>query len=624
MRHHLFTLSLCASLLGISQGYAATPSQPTSTMDEVVVTANRRAQTVDDTLVSVSVIGRKQIEQSAATNMPELLQGVAGITMSPKGGYGSNSTMHLRGTNAGHVLVLVDGIKVGSATTGQFSWEHLPPSLIERIEVVRGPLSSLYGSEAIGGVVQIFTRKQTKKGLTAHIEGGLGNRRTQDSTASIAGSDGKNYFSLAMSRFASNGFNAMTLPSGENPKPDDDGYLNLSFSARLGRRLHNGEIEVTWMRVEGDNDFDDRFSSSTDHTSETLQQTAGMSLRVSPMKNLEVSITGSATKDSVENFADGTSDGQFTTKSTALAGQGNLLLGDNHILTTGIDARHEQVSGISAYDVTTRDLLGLFMQLQSTFGKHDWQLGGRWDDIEEVGKHTTYNAAWGYNLPYGMRLTASHGTGFKAPTFNQLYYPEDMFGIGNPNLKPEKSKSWELGLDGKVQNWRWSVHTFHTKVENLINWTPVDSEDPFGQWNPSNIATAKIQGVETTLRGSVQDWDMGLNMTWMNPKDDITDKRLTNRPTKTLQLDLDRTLLEDWRLGTTLHLQDHQYGNASNTERVAGHGVVHLRGEYTFAKNWLAKASIKNLLDHNYQATRNYNAMGRMFLLTLGWRGNLI
>ena len=609
----LLWLSCC---LGVTPA-AAAPNMPT-TLEDVVVTATRTAQTVDETLAAVTVIGREKIERSGLQSLPDLLDGLAGISVVRNGGYGSTSSLLLRGTNAGHVLVLVDGFKVGSATLGLYSWEHIPPALVERIEVVRGPRSSLYGSEAIGGVVQIFTRKPNKTGITAHLEGGLGSQGIQQTSAALSGGDGTHFFYLAASRFATEGINAITVPPGQTPEPDEDGYRNLSFSARLGRRFSNGEVEMTWMRATGENDLDDLFTAAND-TSETEQQVAGVKLNLALMPALDLTATGSLVKDEQASFSGGQPTDVFATRSHLLGVQGDFRLTEDHILTSGVDFRREKVSG-AAYLVSQRDLTGVFAQYQAFLDKQDLQVGLRWDDVEAIDTRTTYNLAWGYALPRNMRVTASHGTGFKAPTFNDLYWPD----AGDPSLVPEKSVHWELGLGGEWDGWGWSVRGFQTRIRDLINWAPAPTDAEPWRWAVGNIDTAQIRGVETTLEGDWQGWAVGMTASWMDPEDSQTGKRLIGRPARLFKLDLDYPVTDAVRMGATWHLQDRRFNDAANGQPVPGFGVVDLRSEYVFSRSWVAKASLKNVMDHDYQTARTFNALGRTFLMTLGWRGDFL
>ena len=617
--HTRFTpFTLFSSLLLATQAMANPSLEPPS-MAEVVVTATRTAQTVDETLAAVTVIGREEIERSGSRDLPELLEGLEGVTMVRNGGYGATSSLLLRGTNAGHLLVLVDGFKVGSATLGEFAWQHIPPALVERIEIVRGPRSSLYGSEAIGGVIQIFTRKQIKKGVTGYIETGVGSQGTQETSATLTGDDGTQFFTLTASRFTTNGTNAITPSSGQPLEPDDDGYLNRSFSARLGVRFPKGDLELSGMHATGESDYDDENTIEA-NTLESLQQTVGITLRLRPMDTLNLTASGSLGKDDTEAFSDNVSTSVLTTESSSLGLQGDLILTENQLITSGIDFRREHLSGTQSYDLSGRDFLGLFAQYQHAWQKHDFQIGTRWDDIEEVGQHMTYNLAWGYKLPHKTRLTASHGTAFKAPTFNDLYWP----GSGNPELKPEKSLSWEVGLSGLWEAWHWSVRAFQTEIKDLINWAPAPTEEAPWRWIPDNIGATKIPGVETTLKGRFQAWDVGLGLTWMDPENEKTGKRLTRRPTQQLKLDLDRPFMEKARFGLTWQLQNPSFEDSANEQRLAGFGVVHLRSEYALDKDWVVKATVRNLLDRAYQTAGtfgggSYKAPGRSIMVNLGW-----
>jgi vitamin B12 transporter len=241
-----------------------------NTLPELVVTATRTAQTVDESLASVTVISREEIDNSQALTLPEILRGVPGLDISSNGGLGKTTSVFMRGTESDHVLVLVDGLKIGSATLGNVALEHLPLSQIERIEIVRGPRSSLYGSEAIGGVIQIFTRQG--KGIQASV--GMGDDRTYQVTAGLSGATKENWYSLYADHLQTEGFNdcqGNTSGGCFTIEPDDDGYDNTSFSAKLGHRFGDSvTIEAHAMQAQGHTEYDSSFDNEADFVQQVL------------------------------------------------------------------------------------------------------------------------------------------------------------------------------------------------------------------------------------------------------------------------------------------------------------------------------------------------------------------
>lgn len=205
-------------------------AEPVSLADQVV-TATRTAQTASQSLAAVSVIDREDIERSQARSVPELLRQVPGVSLANNGGFGKNTTLFLRGTESDHVLVLIDGIKVGSASAGLTAFQDLPVELIERIEVVRGPRSSLYGSEAIGGVIQIFTRRGDGQGAKPFFSAGYGTHQTLEGSAGVSGGAGNGWYSLGVSSFDTAGINTKRAGTA-GYEPDRDGYRNLSGNLR--------------------------------------------------------------------------------------------------------------------------------------------------------------------------------------------------------------------------------------------------------------------------------------------------------------------------------------------------------------------------------------------------------
>ncbi|MEO5377166.1 MAG: TonB-dependent receptor [Magnetococcus sp. DMHC-6] len=590
------------SLSSFCNSSAFSDVQEESTM---VVTATRMAQTVDETLAAVTVIDRQEIARSGARDVNELLQGQAGMILTQNGGIGAQSSLLLRGTNSGHVLVLVDGIRAGSATLGSFTWEFLSLAEIERIEIVRGPRSSLYGSEAIGGVVQIFTRRGGDKPFQGYVEGSGGTLGTAGMVAGISGGRDRTHFNLSVSHQQSDGFDRMQ--AGE---PDKDGYDKQSIALRLSSQVQGLDLEASLLRNQLTSEYDSVWDVGENQT-EGVGQIFGLRIKGSPAANLEVTLTGGEAMDQSEELLDGALMSEIITHKRSFGLQVDDQLAMDHLLTTGVDFSEDRVSGSIDYTHSQRQDVGVFGQYQAYFGKHNFVLGGRWDQVQRVGNQTTLNVAWGYELPWENRLFAAFGTGFKAPTFNQLYDPY----AGNPDLIPETSKSWEMGVHGNLSHGKWSLRGYTTQIDHLINW----AWDETSVWL-TQVDQARIVGVESELALHLADWDTKMSLTWSDPRDDKTDRKLIFRPTWSGKLDLDREWL-GMRVGGTLNFQDSRFADEANTLRVAGYGTVDLRATYPFMNNWFMRGSVKNVFDKNYEIVDGYHTEGVSVLVTVGWNG---
>lgn len=580
----------------------------------IIITASRTAQTADETLSSVTVITRKEIERQQAQSVQDLLHGIPGVDIANNGGPGKATSVFLRGTESDHVLVLIDGVKAGSATLGTTAFQHIPVEQIERIEIVRGPRSSLYGSEAIGGVIQIFTRKGGGA-LKPFFSIGGGSYGTYNASAGLSGGGERGWFSLSVSGIDTEGFNACDgkpSPGGAGcftTEPDKDGYHNLSGSLRAGYRFDNGlEMDVHALRTTGETEFDGSFVNE----SESVQQVFGGTLRFSPTDLWDITLTAGRSRDESDNFKDGVFQSRFDTERDTVTFQNDFAIATEHLLTVGADYQDDWVDGTTAYTISSRDNTGLFAQYQGMFGDHDLQLSLRRDDNEQFGNRNTGGAGWGYALGEGLRLTASYGTAFKAPTFNELYFP----GFGNPNLRPEESRSFELGLSGKANWGNWSLNAYETRIDDLIAFDA-------STFAPANIDQARIRGLEAVLGSRLGNWDLNANLTLLDPENRSGGANdgnvLPRRARQSLRLDAERDFGR-YRLGATLLAAGKRYDDLANTRELGGYSTIDLRAEYALTEDWRVQARVENLLDKDYETAAFFNQPGRSLYLTLRYQ----
>jgi len=604
-----FSFKLSLISLAVLAPAASAEEIPLYHGDEVVVTATRTARTADQTLSATTVITRRDIERSQATSVQELLAGQAGISIDNSGGAGKTTNVYLRGTNADHVVVLIDGVKVGSATDGKAAFQYFPVEQIERIEVVRGPRSSLYGSEAIGGVIQIFTRKGGEA-LLPSASVTLGSYNTRQATVSLSGGGMDSWFNLGLGQLETDGFNAKKGAAGAPPtEPDKDGYRNSSLNLRTGYRFNPGsEVDFHLLHAQGHNNYD-----GNPNQGNFVQQVAGFSLKHQVSDLWSLKLAAGQSQDDSDNFLDGAFKSRFNTRRNTLSWQNDLALAPGHLFTLGLDRQEDTVASTTAYTVTSRDTTGLFTQYQGRAGKQDFQFSLRRDDNSQFGAYTTGNAAWGRALADDLRVTLAYGTAFKAPTFNQLYYPSSAFYQSNPNLKPERARSLEAGLSGKAGAGRWSLNAFETRVDDLIaGYTPV-----------SNISSARIRGLEAVSSLRLNEWDARINLTLQNPQDQSGSSTngniLPRRAEQSARLDLDRGLGQ-WQVGGTLRAEGRRYDNLANTTKLAGYGLLDLRAEYRLTGDLRLQARVENLFDKDYETVSLYNQPGRSLFLTLRYQ----
>lgn len=580
-------------------------SQPVE-IAPVVVTATRTAQTTDQALASVSVITRADLERRQSRNLGDALRDLPGAQLSNNGGEGKATSLFLRGTESDHVIVLIDGHKVGSATLGTAPFQDIPVDQIDRIEVVRGPRSALYGSEAIGGVVQIFTRKGDRTGKS--LSATLGSFDTAMVNGSFTGGDKDRWFSISATGKQTDGYDSCIGDLGAGcfaDQPDDDGYRNKSLSLRGGIRLtEDTEIGLQAMNSRSDSRFDGGFQDESD----TITQVVGGSLDTSVTEDWTVSLKLSNTRDRSNNFLNGAFSTSFSTERENLGIQNDIVIGEVGLMTIGMDYLDERVSSTTAYTVSERANKGLFAQYQAEYSGHDLQLAVRTDDNEQFGGWETGNLGWGYSLANGMRLTASYGTAFKTPTFNELFFP----GFGNPNLDPERSRSLELGVAGEHFDTRWSLNAYETNVKNQIAFDAT--------FTPQNIAAARIRGVELNAARKLFDWDVAAGLTLMDPEnrsDGANNGNLLNRRSQqSFSVDLDRSFGR-YDVGATVKAVGKRYDDLANTNELASFVVLDLRAQTELDKHWQLQARIDNALDEEYETARRFRQPGRGFYVTI-------
>ncbi|MTW21591.1 TonB-dependent vitamin B12 receptor [Allochromatium palmeri] len=619
MSHPWMLAALSVPLAGLALA-DETPTQ----LEPVVVTATRTAEPQDTTLASVTVIDRSEIERRQARSVPDLLRGLPGVSITRSGGPGHQSSIFLRGTSADHVLMLVDGVKIGSATTGTASLEDLPIEEIERIEVVRGPRSSLYGSEAIGGVIQVFTRRGggdwsprlTLSGGTLH---------TTQVAAGISGGGERGWVNLGASLDRTHGINACSgrstpFASCGVEQDDRDPYRNLGLSLRAGYRLNaQAELEVNLLRTEGQLDFDG--SAFAGNVSRSEQQVLGAKAIIEPLAPWTLTLAAGQSLDNYRSFfedpdtdADERFVDQFETTRDSLSLQNDWRLAEAHLATLGLDYRVDHVSGSVDYSRDSRDNLGVFGEYQASLGAVDLKLSLRQDEDGELGGHGTGNAALGYLFDTGLRILLAYGTAFKAPSFNDLYYPN----YGNPNLDPERSRSWELGIAGELPigpgiDGRWDLSLYETDIDDLISYDAALSA-------AANVQRARIRGLEATTRANYLDWSLQTSLTLLDPENCSPGPNqgnlLPRRPEQSLEIDLERRF-DRWSAGATLFVSGRRYDDLANKNRLDGYALLDLRAEYRINPALRLQARLENVLDEEYETAYLYNQLGRSVYLTL-------
>lgn len=543
----------------------------------IVVTAALAPRTADESLSSVTVLDEATMRRQDPVSLTDLLRGQPGVDVSSNGSFGKNSSVYIRGTGSGQNVLLIDGIRLRSATSGGAAWSYLDPRIFNRAEIVRGPRGSLYGADAIGGVIQLFTPQGQEEGAQPRISVGGGSFNTQRVSAGISGREGGTNYSFAASHFTTDG-----QPIRRDG--DDKGYDNTSALARVSHTFDSGaEVGALALRARGSNEYDGG-------ENDFVQQVAGVYGEIPLMDNWRSRLTLSESRDEYDDFAT-YGDSIFDTKVQTARWENTFTAGAHEVIA-GAEYSEDNVSGTVAYDETSRSNKAVFSQALLDFSPLTLQASLRLDDNEAYGEEVTGSIGLGYDLDGHHTLRANYGTAFNAPTYNQLYYP----GFGNPELESETSKTVEIGARGQYTHWFWDAALYQTDIDNLIA----------GQGLQTNVPESRIRGAEVAGGFQLDDWTLSAALTYTDPENRQTGNRLQNRATQSVRLDADREL-GDWSLGGSWIAQNHRYRDAQNQDRLSGYGLVNLRAGWQFAPLWSARVTLENVLDQDYITTRSFD-----------------
>ncbi len=574
----------------------------------ITVTATRTPLRVDAAVAEVTVIERAAIERAAGRTLVELLASQPGLQLSSNGGLGKTASLFMRGLEARHTLLLVDGVRVGSATVGSPSLDNLPLSSIERIEIVRGPMSSLYGAGAMGGVVQVFTRRGAA-GSTSEAKATIGSH----GYAQLAGGGlfGSGAFDAAVQLQRT----VQTGVSASNPKvlfdqynDDRDGFRQTGGSLRLGwQPLADWRFELLTLQSRGETQLDD--GPGADARARLTNGVVSLAARgrVSEAWRTRVALAESRdvydTLSSASAFA---SLGPIESKIRQIGWENQFATPVGTALVLA-ERQTEKVSRPGApFDVSERDIDGLAFGLDGGTGAHTWQGSLRHDHNSQFGGLSTGAAGYAFALTPAWRLGASGGTSFVAPSFNQLYYPS----FGNPKLEPEKGRHAELSLRWSEGGQQARAAVFRNRYRGFIT----------SGRNPINLPYAQIEGYALSWEGRWQALAAKASLDHVDPRNDTTDnpnfdKQLPRRAKDALRLEADWQP-GAWAVGATLAMFSHRFDDAANTARLAGYATLDLRAEWAASREWQLGARLNNAGDQRYETSLGYDQPRRELFLT--------
>jgi len=584
---------------------AQNPEQPA-----VIVTATRLPQAQSQTLQPVKVIAAEDIAQAGQQSIVEVLQSLGGVEITSTGGFGQPSSVFMRGANSGQTLVLIDGMRISSATTGTTALENLSLAQIERIEIVPGEMSSLYGADAIGGVIQIFT-KSGKYTPGANVSVGAGSYDTHSASAGINSRADKTDFSVNVGYFKTKGFDATksSLPSGApnpNNNPDLDGYRNANFSGKLAQHLdERNEIGFTAFWSDGKTHFDNG-PTTDDLNHQTLSAYSVYSRNHINSIWQSLLKAGQSTDDLVVT---GAFPGSFRTTQPQFSWQNDVKVGPGTAIA-GLEYLAQKVASDTDYTQTHRTIKSAFAGYGGEIGKHAWQVNVREDSNSQFGDHGTGSLGYAYRLTSGLRFRFGAGTAFKAPTFNDLYFP----GFSNPDLRPERSRSAEAGVNYQTGNNRLTVTYFENQITDLIVFDPATS-------TPQNLSQARNKGTELSYEGTFWGLKANSKLTVQDPVDESTGKLLPRRAREYGSVVLSNAT-GPWRLGGELVASGARFDqpNEASGTRMHGYGLVNLTASYALDRDWSIRARWNNVFNREYELAQNFNTPGSNVFVSLQYQ----
>ena len=589
---------LLLTISGISLSLKAEENEPYELKPDMVVTPSRTVESLSETLASVSVITRQDIEISVAEDLFELLRLQPGVDIVRNGGAGAQTSVFLRGGNSNHVLVLIDGVRVSSSNTGAYAWEQLPLNQIERVEIVRGPRGSTYGSDSIGGVIQVFTRSSPDPYArisvgsfgTSVFEGGLGYESERTRLSINAG-----YRSV-------DGFSAQN-PDGFSYDPDDDGFKGINLGIKGSTRAAYGRWQYSLLALDNESEFDQGVSDARQ-----VITSIGFDGGFSP--NWGYQLTGGYISDELfTDFFFFSSD--FKSERYDFSWQNQLTVGQDGSLGFGLDYYREKGKSVYSWD-ESRNNAGLFASFDHWFDALHLQLGGRLDDNSRCGSKVTGQLALGYDIGDAWQLMGSYGSAFRGPNLSEQFSPG--FGglfAGNPDLDPESSTSGELGLRWRhKQAGSFTAALYRTDVEDLISFSGEN-------FQAINIAEARLEGLELDYQLTHASWKLNANATFQNTENLATGESLLRRPDEKGAGTIERKFGN----GSWLGLEWFVSGKRRDFGGIIldSYSLVNLRAGWVIASAWRLELRADNLLDEDYQPAFGFNSPGRSANLSLRW-----
>jgi len=598
----LIPAALLAATFSVSE--PESPADTGARQPEVIVTASRAPESTDDALASTTVITRAQLEQSAVTDLVQVLREVAGIDITRTGGVGQSTGVLLRGTASNQTLVLIDGVRVSSSNSGLFDFAHLPPDQIERIEIVRGPRAAYWGSDAIGGVIQIFTRQPGAPAVRAYG----GRYGLAGASASVGVSDDRGSIGVTVGGETLDGYSA-TRPEAFGYDPDRDGYYNRNVSLRGAMALGTQQLSLSGLSTDADVDFDQGRTSA-------LNQSLGLTVsgELAAGWRHELVLGQSREELDTPDFFS-----RYTSRRTQLDWQHRVAMSDPLQLVFGVNLEHGRGESLNTFAgepdyEATRNARAGYVGVEARGEHADAQLIVRHTRDQSFGNNTSPAMAAGWRFSDAWRVYGSYGQGFRAPGLNELYSPG--FGglfAGNPDLEPERSRSAEVGAEWLPgENGKVTASLYRTRLRDLVSFSGGET------FQAINVNRARIDGAEIAYSDRCDAWDWRGSATWQDAEDQGTGQPLLRRPRRKGAVQLGYA----FEGGTRLEAHAQAVSERSDfAGTLAGYALYDLVARVPLPHALTLEVRLDNLTDRDYQLVQGYATPGRSLFLGVSYDG---
>lgn len=592
---------LCLAVLTVCSASAQTDTR--ASLGEVVVTATRSESRAEDVLSDITVITRKDIESGTGRSLTELVSRLAGVSMASNGGLGKASNLYVRGTESRHVLLLVDGVRYGSSTLGTPNFDAIAIELIDRIEVLKGPASALYGSDAVGGVVQVFTRRG-KPGIHPYASLTVGEGDRSEIATGLTGGDGRLDYAIGVQSLTEKGFSATNSRAAfGNFNADRDGFSQDSVNLSLDYKLTDSwKIDVKALQSNGVNQFDQSPNAVDVHSdNSTSILVAGVEGKLTEKWKSRIHASTSADKSTSVASA---TPSRFNTTQDQLSWT-NTIESPLGLIFAGWESLRESVDGTQAYSVNARTTNSLFAGLTGDAGDHSWQVNARQDSNSQFGSATTGLLGYGYKLMPELRLRAAYGTTFKTPSFNTLYFVSPSF-TGNPTTQPETGVNSEVGMTYSAGSQLFGVTYYANRIKGFITTQPV----------VVNVPYARMEGWTLSHEGTAGNWRFHTALDFLDARNELNNLKLARRPDMQL-VSGGNYSAGAWKWGASLLAASESFDTAANTQTLGGYGTVDVYTQYALPKDWSVEGRLVNVGDKFYQTAYGFNQQGRAAYVTL-------